>query len=212
MAAPAHSKVETAANVTWSDGANFQGYVLFLLALPLFSGSAYTKAYLKGDNQHQIRIPIRLKWPITDGVLNSDLRIWRNASITPPNSKWFDIWYDETRNQVASGSGLITISTDPYTLTVPTLTATTATATTPTAEDQAIPSTTLLTNIAPTVLAASGTGSSVTIASSPVVLLGVFFNGQKLRSGIDFNLVGTTITFTSIVVASDDYVEVLAYV
>lgn len=212
MAAPAHSLVQTASTVQWSDGANFQGYVLFLLALPTFDGSAYTKAYLKGDNQQQVRIPIRLKWPIVDGALNSDLRIWRNASIAPPNSKWYDVWYDETRNQVATGSGLITISADPYTLTVPTLTATVATATTPTPEDQAIPSTTLLTNIAPTVLAASGTGSSVTITSNPVVLLGVFFNGQKLRSGTDFNIVGTTITFTSIVVGSSDYVEVLAYV
>ena len=212
MAAPTHSQIVTSSTVQWSDGANFHGYVLFLLALPIFDGSAYTKAYLKGDQQQQTRIPIRAKFPVSDGVLNQDLRLWRNGSITPPNSKWIDYWYDETRNQVAVGSSLITISTDPYTLTVPTLTVPSATGTTPTPEDQAIPSSQQITSVAPTVMAGSGTGSSVTIATSPVVLLGVFFNGQKLRSGTDFSIVGTTVTFTSIVVGSDDYVEVVAWV
>jgi hypothetical protein len=98
---------------------------------------------------------------------------------------------------------------DPYTLTVPTLTAPTATVSIPTPEDQAIPSTQAITNIVPIVEVATGTGSSVTIAATPVFLLGVFYNGQKLVSGDDFNIVGTTITFLTIVVASADKVEVV---
>lgn len=209
MAAPAHSQVVTASNVTWSDAQLFQGYVLFLLALPLFDAEAYTKAFLKGDGYQQQRLPLRLKWPITNGVLNTSLRIWQNASITPPNSKYIAYFYDETRNQVAVGSGLITIAVDPYTLTVPTLTVPSATASTPTPEDQVIPSTQAITSIAPIVETASGTGSSVTITNSPVFTLGVFFNGQKLISGTDYNIVGTTITFLSLVVASADKVEVV---
>ena len=206
-AAPEKSQLQTASEVQWSDGTPFQGSLLLVLALPTLAGETYGTAFLKGSDVHQWRIPTRIKVPIVDGVMSSDVRVWQNADIEPPKTVYCGFWYDATDNNIVTEAPqLVEIAADPYTITVPTLTVPTVASTCPSLAslDLISSSSVLLSASILTVETATGTGSSVTLASPPSLIVGLWYNGILLKPTTDYTVSGNTITFVNITAVSGE--------
>lgn len=189
------AKLLTAANVAWSDGEPFDGFVLMFLSLPL----TYDKAFLESSGG--FRIPTRVKVPINAGELSPQVRLHQTGTISPPNTRWTDLWYDTSGRQIATGS-LHTIDTDEYTLTPPTLTAVTAPST---VDASGFVANLLTTPTFPLHEELSGTKDGVnkvfTVSTSPLSWLALWRGGFKLVEGTDYTRNGTTVTFTAAVPA-----------
>jgi hypothetical protein len=197
---PSKVQVVTTADVTWAGGQNFNGSVLFMLALPTFSGNTEGRAYVRGTNLHRVRIPLRQKWPIVDGVLDTGLRLWRNDSIDPSNTRWCAFWYDTFGQLIEDGVSLINITTgDEYTITVPSLTDPTV----PIACDTAESLSTVLSTSGGFPTRADLTGSkngantAFTVPGGTPSIVLVFWNGQTLDEGIGYTRVGNAISMTT---------------
>ena len=204
-AAPEKSQLQTASEIQWADGTPFQGSLLLVLALPTLAGDTYEKAFLKGVDVHRWRIPTRIKVPIVDGVMSSDVRVWQNADISPPKTVYCGFWYDETGNSITVDEpDLLAITADPHTVTVPTLTIPTVSSASPSLAslDLVSASSTLLSASILTVETASGSGSSVTLAAGPSLIVGVWVAGHLLLSTTDYTVSGNTITFVAITVSA----------
>lgn len=115
--------------VNWSDATPFNGFAVFLLVPP----DGYSKMFL-ADNYPAVRIPLRIIVPVVNGQFNQNCKIWYNADLEPPNSKWVIYWLDFTGATIASPASMsdsFTVSTSTHTVTPPTLTAPTAEASLP---------------------------------------------------------------------------------
>jgi hypothetical protein len=118
--------------VNWSDGTPFNGWALLLLVPP----DGYSQMFL-ADIWPRVRLPLRLAVPITNGAFNQNCKVWYNADLEPPNSKWVIYWLDYTGTTIASPASMsdaFTVSTETHNVTPPTLTAPTAEASLPPAD------------------------------------------------------------------------------
>lgn len=109
--------------VRWSNGELFDGYLMIGIAPPV--GLADNKVQYFGSLSKQ-QLPQWCRIAIISGVIDNVSRVFQNASIDPPNSRYAIYWTDRAFNVLYTPVALVTIATDPYQITVPTLTAPTA--------------------------------------------------------------------------------------
>lgn len=113
--------------VTYSDGVTlFDGWVLLLLAFP----SGYTYATV-GDQLVPQQVGDHIRVRIQNGVYDGSARIYFNTSIQPPSTKYVAYFYDNENTQLGV-TALFTVSSSPYTISVPSMTKPSATAVVPT--------------------------------------------------------------------------------
>jgi hypothetical protein len=84
------------------------------------NSEVYASMYL-GDDFPQQRVPQRTKVPIIDGAFVTDTKLFYNADLTPPNTRYCTWFYDATGRQVAGPTDLFAVTVDPTTLVIPTL-------------------------------------------------------------------------------------------
>jgi hypothetical protein len=130
MADPRKAKFSQDQIFTWSNGALFNGSAIIGLVIPTVSGTADTvwPEINYGNTNLFFSLPKSFaKIPIKEGKLSSDLGLFYNTDITPPNTQYIHYIID-SNNKVISGPGsLFTVSSTPVTL--PTLTITVPTTT-----------------------------------------------------------------------------------
>jgi len=166
------------------------------MALPSTGGAQWTKVCLK-DCRPKLRVPVRVKVPIREGLYESETKIWRTDSLVPPNVKYSAFFYDDTDRLIAVGPELFAVEAGEYTLTPPTLTDPTVAIASPQPED--VPSTQVTTMIygAPTRVPVQGTKNgtnvSFTISITGVVVL-LVWNQTVLTEGVHYTLAGNAIT------------------
>lgn len=188
------TKITTASTVQWSDGTNFNGFILALLALP----SGYSKAHIRG--YQGIQVPARGKIPIIDGAVQSFSELWETDQISPPTTRYCLYWYDDTETLIASGDALAQFTASEYSTTPPTLTAPTAASECPSIDPPAASSLSAPSTY-PTVEEVTGTkngsNKTFTVSSTPLGWLGLYYNGALLKEGTDYSRSGTTITIAA---------------
>ena len=197
-------KASLTGTVSWSSGELFTGFVLIGFALPSSVDYTYTRVALQNVYPPQ-RLPLWYRIPITNGQYDSTARIYWNIDVEPPNTKYAAWFYDVHNQKIAGPTALFTISTDSYTITVPTLTVPTASSTAPTPDVNPIDATGIVAytqfvdNETP-----SGTIDGVndtftlTYLPSPAISLQLFKNGQLLYKDVAY-----TLTSQNIVMAAD---------
>lgn len=114
--------------VSWSNGEPFDGYVIFGLAQP--TGLVDPSIQYFGSLSKQ-QLPQWTRVAVIGGVLSNVERLYQNASIDPPNTKYAIYWTDRAFNVLHTPTENVEINVAQYTLTVPTLTPPPATSTVP---------------------------------------------------------------------------------
>ena len=131
MADPRRSKFNPSTTVQWSDGTNFDGWILVGVVPPTFSGT--DSAYVSfSDGKPVVRLPVFAFVPITDGKFHTSSSVIFTSDLQPPNTKYVVWYYDSIRRQIAGPSSAVTVTADPFTPPSLTLTAPTAGSTNPT--------------------------------------------------------------------------------
>lgn len=106
--------------LSWNDGTLFDGYVRITTAYPL----GYNQAFLISKYQEQM-IPGDYVLPVSDGVIDSNLSVWKTSEISPFGTQYAWYAYDTTFRQLAGPSASFTVTDDTFTL--PSLTISTTT-------------------------------------------------------------------------------------
>ena len=98
--------------VLWSDGSNFNGFLLLGIVSPQYSNLAWQQISLAGRVPPEW-IPVFLKVPIQDGQYRNDIGVLYNASLAPPNTQYVGWWYDNSPlpRLIAGPTPLFTVST-----------------------------------------------------------------------------------------------------
>ena len=109
--------------VQWTDGSNFNGFLLVSVVLP--STGSYTSVFYS-NSYPQVAVPDFLVCPIVNGTFSANVGILWNADITPPNTKYISWYYDSTGRQVAGPSAVWTVTSSTASPPAATLTAPTA--------------------------------------------------------------------------------------
>lgn len=122
--------------VYWSDSATlFNGYVAIALGLPTNAAGTFPAVYL-GSGLREATIPQWTRVRVTDGVFDQEAKLYFNADINPPSTRYFAYWYAYPKYRLFPAVGVepaaFTITTTPYSITIPTLTLPTAPTTAPT--------------------------------------------------------------------------------
>ncbi len=117
--------------VTWSNGLNFNGFLLVSLVPPILSAVTYTEGDY-GLTYPAETLPAFATIPIQNGLLNSNLGLFYNEDISPPNTTYIARWYDTTKRLVSGPGSPFSVDSDPIVLTIPTPTAPTSGGTAPT--------------------------------------------------------------------------------
>jgi len=121
VAAIQKAKIVTAADVEWSNGSKFDGFILLNVARP----SGYNEISLN-QRRPRVVLPHWIRIPVENGAVHGDTKVLFTAEIEPPNTRYISFWYDLNNARIAGPSALFTITADPHTITPPTLTAPTA--------------------------------------------------------------------------------------
>ena len=117
--------------VKWSNTKNFNGWLALGLAVPTLASIPYPTISTDAASP-QIRLPIWITVPIVDGVMNQNTSVYLTTSIEPPSCQYVAYWYDINFALISGPSALFTVTSSPYTITVPTLTIPVAAVTGPT--------------------------------------------------------------------------------
>lgn len=107
--------------ILWSNGKPFNGWIAMGLAVPTASGTPYPTVSVDSSSP-QLRLPIWAPIPITNGIVNQNTFVYFTSTIEPPNCQYVAYWYDINFVLISGPSVLFTITSSPYTITVPTLT------------------------------------------------------------------------------------------
>lgn len=155
----------------------------------------------------------RFVFPIVDGVISTVPKLPYTNSFTPPNAQYRAFWIDKALNEIAAGAGFVTVSADPYTVTVPTLTAPSAEGTLPVLDTDSTPTpaTGLYSIVKEDITGTKdGANTAFTVSSNSSAIL-VFLNGQLLTEGTGYSKSTTNITAIApyIPESGDSYVAVL---
>lgn len=196
--------VTSAADIEWSSGDPFDGYAVFKLVPP--TGSTYVVWEDSG-----LRASSRYVVPVVAGELNGTVEVPYNAAFTPPNSQYRVFFFDKALNQISSGVGLVTVSSDPYTVTVPTLTAPTAESSPPaySYDPEVVEAMGGFTIENPSGTK-DGSNTAFTISRNATNVV-IIHEGQVLLEGVGFTRAGTAITAVTphIPAASANYWAIL---
>lgn len=128
---PQAGKFSQSVTVQWTDGTNFNGFLLAGIVPPSNGVTAWTSVAM-GDNYPAARLPVWARIPIVDGKYNASCALFYNDDMTPPGSEYVAYYYDATGRQIAGPTAQFTVSTDPFTPPSATLTAPSTTGTAPT--------------------------------------------------------------------------------
>lgn len=136
MADPRRAKLT--GTPAWTGGELFNGFVSIALALPSNSGGDFPTVYL-GAGQRRCQLPIWTRVRVKDGVFDPEAKLFFNADIDPPNTRYFAYWFAYPKFRVSPLVGnpsAFTVTADPYAITIPTLTDPTAPTTAPVPVDE----------------------------------------------------------------------------
>ena len=120
---PRVAKLNPSTTVMWSNGALFNGFIRFGLVAPTIGGNDVSQlaenAAFEGE-----RVPVNTIIPIIAGKFDTDLGLFYNEDLNPPNSQYVIWYYDLSGNLIAGPSTLFSVNqTSPalpaLTLTVP---------------------------------------------------------------------------------------------
>lgn len=201
---PTSTKITTASPVLWSDNSLFTGYILFGVALPTdATGAQWAELRLYGTSQ---RLPLWTIIPVVEGTVDTNTSLYLTTQLDPPNTRYAIYWYDSTWKLVypfPSGTlpSLVSVTTSPYQITVPSLTApgTPLAAQTPAPQTSTSAMTSYVSsNLIEYILAGSADGVNTifTIPYTPVVVASLFIDGQK-QDPSTYTRVGSTVTFVT---------------
>jgi hypothetical protein len=126
MADPRKAKFSQAQSFTWSDDSEFNGSAIIGLVIPTADGTAENvwPRINYGGTDLLFSLPKSFaKIPIQKGKLSSNLGLYYNADITPPNTQYVHYIIDSNNKVIAGPGALFTVSSDPITLPTLTLTA-----------------------------------------------------------------------------------------
>lgn len=122
-------KLTSATPVLWSDGSNFNGYLIAALSPPTSGGINWPGDGIMSftspeswQQSGQLRLPDFYVIPIYGGTINQNVGVFANADINPPGSKYYLFFYDIARKKIADPVGNYTFANSQETITVPTLT------------------------------------------------------------------------------------------
>jgi len=130
MALPQVGKFDQSVTVQWSNGSNFDGFILVGLVPPT-NVTDWAEIGISGYYPPQ-RVPVFARVPIVDGKFDSTAGLFFNADLEPPNTRYVAWYYDITRRQIAGPSSQFQVTADPFTPPSLTLTAPSAGSTNPT--------------------------------------------------------------------------------
>lgn len=121
MSAP--RKAQLTGAVQWSDGSNFDGYLLLGLAIPT-NGEGVWPTVALGSAFPRQRLPQWVLIPIKDGTFDATTKVFFNGDIEPRGCQYGAYWYDINGRKLAPAGAATAfdITTDPYVISVPTLT------------------------------------------------------------------------------------------
>lgn len=85
---------------TWSDGSNFNGFILIELIVPS-DGSTPWGEVDYGNLYPSITLPTMQRIPIINGQANTSCGVFLTPDITPPNSSYIAWYYDSTGRKIA---------------------------------------------------------------------------------------------------------------
>ena len=94
----------------WSDGSNFNGFMLLELLMPSDGITPWAEVDY-GNLFPGIRLPIMQKIPIVDGQANGGCGVFLNPDLVPPGSKYTVWFYDSTNRQLAGPSASFNVTT-----------------------------------------------------------------------------------------------------
>lgn len=106
--------------LTWSDASLFDGYVRITTSYP----TGYEQAFLISSQQEQM-VPGDYIFPVSDGVINNTLAVWKTSDLSPFGLQYVWYAYDSTFKQLAGPSASFTVTNDTFAL--PSLTISTVT-------------------------------------------------------------------------------------
>lgn len=201
MAAKAQLKTTGDALIQWSSGANFNGYVLCIMAPPALGAGNYPQVSLSGEYP-KVRVPTRIAVPIKDGVYNSESRLRRTDFLEPPNVKYCSFFFDINDAQIATGTSLFTAVADEKILDPPALTVPAAAVACVQPEDGESGQVINLLGV-PTREDVAGTkngsNTAFTVSSDPgsLGLVILYLNGTLLDEGLAYTRLGTAVTMIS---------------
>ena len=85
--------------VTWEDGTLFNGFALVGLVFPNAGEDPWPALTIEPNSPRQ-EIPTWTPVPITNGEFNSQVGVWFNADIDPPNTQYVIYYLDSSLKQV----------------------------------------------------------------------------------------------------------------
>ena len=95
----------------WSDGNNFNGFVLIALVYPV----GYTQI-MYGNFSPSLAVPQFMRVPIINGQANTACGIFLNADLVPDTTQYVAWYYDTTNTQIAGPTVQFTVTTQgPFT-------------------------------------------------------------------------------------------------
>ena len=105
--------------ITWSNGANFNGFAAIALVPPTVDGSSaqsWPKVTLGNVSPAQQLPPGFAMIPIQNGKLPTQLGLYFNADLNPPNTQYVAYYYDSALVGIAGPSSFFTVTANPVSL------------------------------------------------------------------------------------------------
>lgn len=118
---PRVGKMPTTSTINWSNGVPFNGYMWFGLIPPIY-GSTDATSVDWGGFVPESKIPQVFPIPIVSGKFNTQLGLYYNADLMPPNSQ-YNAFLVDTTFRVLGSAAPFTVSDNPVS-NVPSITAT----------------------------------------------------------------------------------------
>lgn len=114
----------TPTTVTWANGDTFNGFLRVGLVVPMYGGITDAPAITLATQSPAVSLPLNTIIPITNGIPDTQARVFYSADLRPPNSQYVAWWYDSVGTLITGPSAQFTVAADPftppaYTLTTP---------------------------------------------------------------------------------------------
>lgn len=106
----------------WSNGTNFNGFLLIAFVPSTGAGGTYTEVDF-GHADPAEKFPQFAVVPIQEGLYNSSLGLYYNEDMSPPGSTYIARYYDTTKRLIAGPTVAFSVTSDPIT-TIPSVTLT----------------------------------------------------------------------------------------
>lgn len=196
-------KAELTGTITYSDGTNFNGWMLVGLVPPLRGSTAYTSFY-KVYSQQRTKLPQWVSFQIKDGEFQSPAKLRFNSSISPPSTKYVSFFVDYEGNTLATGS-LFTVTATPHAIVEPSFAIPTpgTTAPTPCQGVSGVSVSALSTPIRETPTGTiDGVNATFVLSITPPAFAIIILNSAVMEEGTAYTISGNTIVFEAAYIPS----------